>query len=188
MKCKVCGRELKGKGNICSNCYNKKQKEKAISKDKNLVYEIQAQFKPKYELLKMADYIVISIILILATLLYGNILLDIVIIAAVIACFAAWLIYRKNKLSKTFLRFYDTKVVLNIKDKEKVMLYKDLNDLGYYQTWKQKISKMGDIRLMPENSIVIMQGINMPDVGNIAEEFENVKDIIREKVSVEVKE
>ena len=64
MKCKVCGRELKGKGNICKNCYNEKQKQKAIAKDKKLIYELNSTYKPGYELLRIIDALIIGAIII----------------------------------------------------------------------------------------------------------------------------
>ena len=189
MKCKVCGRELKGKGNICKNCYNEKQKQKALDKDTNLIYEIKSAYKPGYEMLKIIDFLVIGLIVILSVATYQKIWLDIIVSIVLIALLVAWLTYRRNKVAQKSLSFYDTKIVYKASnEKEKTLLYKDLNDLGYYQNWKQKAAKVGDIRLMPANSIVVMQGISMPDVDNIMEEFENVKDIVRERINVEVKE
>ena len=188
MKCKVCGRELKGKGNICKNCYNEKQKQKAIEKDKNVVYELNSTYKPGYELLRIIDALIIGIIVIMSVMIYNNILMDIVTIVLLLAMLIGWLTYRRNKVIQTSLTFYETKVVFKSKDKEKTLLYKDLNDLGYYQNWKQKTCKTGEIRLLPANSIIVLQGINMPDVDNVVEEFENVKDIIRERINVDVEE
>jgi hypothetical protein len=181
MKCKVCGRELKGKGNICTYCYNEKQKQKKLDKDTNVVLEIKPKFKPIYELLKIIDFVVLGIILILALFVEGNALHIILTIVVLLALLIIWLVYRQKKLAATSMTFYDTKVVVKTKSKEKVMTYKDINDISYYQNFKQRICKMGDINLMPEHGIVIMQGLNISDVGNVVKEFEKVKEVMAEK-------
>ncbi len=185
MKCKVCGRELKGKGNICTNCYNEKQKQKELSKDKNLKYEIKPTFSPGYELLRQVDAMVIGIVLLLSIIISGQILYILLVVALEVAALTGWLYYRKNKLENTSCKFYDKKVVLKVRDNEKVLEYKDLRDVGYYQTWKQKLHKLGDIRIMPANSFTIFNGINIPDVKYVLDEFEKVKEIIEERVNLE---
>ncbi len=181
MKCKVCGRELKGKGNICTYCYNEKQKQKRLDKDKNTNLVINSKYKPIYEFLKIVDFIILGIIIVMSCFVSENVLAIIASIVLLLAALVVWLLYRRNKIANTSMIFYDTKVVVKTKDKEKVMEYKDIADISYYQSWKQRICKMGDIRLMPENSIVIMQGLNIPDVGNVVKEFEKVKEVIAEK-------
>ena len=53
MKCEVCGAELKGKGRICTKCFNKQQKEKELARDTELLYEIKPTFKPLHELTRL---------------------------------------------------------------------------------------------------------------------------------------
>ena len=182
MKCKVCGRELKGKGNICTYCYNEKQKQKVLSKDTNVSLEVTGTFKPFYELLKIIDFIILGIVFILSCFVTGNVLAIIGSIVVLFALLIAWLIYRRKKLLNTTMTFYDKKVVVKNKDKEKVMEYKDISDISYYQNWKQRLCKMGDINLMPEHGIVIMQGLNISDVGQVVNTFEKVKEVVAEKV------
>ena len=66
MKCEGCGAELKGKGRICTKCFNKQQKEKELARDTELLYEIKPTFKPLHELTRLGDVLIIALIIVVA--------------------------------------------------------------------------------------------------------------------------
>ena len=135
-----------------------------------------------FEFIRMGDYLIFGILIILIFLSTKQIMAALVCTLVFVAIVMLVLKRRKAKAENTICTLYEKKAVLKTKDKEKVIEYKDIKDLGYYQTFSQKIFNVGDIRIYPDTGILITSAINMTNVRNVKEEYEKVKEIIQKQI------
>lgn len=188
MKCKICGAELKRDGDICNKCYEKYKKEEELEMDTRQLYQLKSTFVPGYEIWKWGEYILFGVILLLALLSTQKVAVFfgclIVFIAVIVGC----LKFKKKKIQNTTCTFYEKKIVYNSNGKEKILLYKDIKDMGYFEDFSQKLFKVGDIRIYPENAILITSAINIESVRNVKEEYEKVKKIVQEQIRINTEE
>lgn len=186
MKCKVCGAELKKDGDICNKCYDKlvKEEEMNIEQNQKALYILKMKYIPGYEIFKIGDYLIFGIILLLALISTKQMQAFVLALVFILAFILIMLRLKKLKAQKTTCTFYETKIVYKSKNKEKTILYKDVKDVGYYETFSQKLFKIGDIRIYPENGIFITSGINMENVKNVKEEFEKIREIVKKQMQI----
>lgn len=182
MKCKVCGAELKKDGDICNKCYEKLVKEEEMNVDQKVLYTLKMKYIPGYEIFKIGDYLIFGIILLLALISTKQMQAFIVALVFIVAFILIMLRMKKIKAQKTTCTFYETKIVYKSKNREKTILYKDVKDVGYYETFSQKLFKLGDIRIYPENGIFITSGINIENVKNVKEEFEKIREVVKNQI------
>lgn len=182
MKCKVCGAELKKDGDICNKCYEKLVKEEEINMDQKVLYTLKMKYIPWFEIFKIGDYLIFGIILLLALISTKQMQAFVVALVFIVAFILIMLRIKKLKAQKTTCTFYETKIVYKSNSREKTILYKDVKDVGYYETFSQKLFKLGDIRIYPENGIFITSGINMENVKNVKEEFEKIREVVKQQI------
>ena len=113
MKCKVCGEELKGSGEICTKCFNKQQKEKELARDTELLYEIKPTFKPLNELSRLGDAIIVAIIIVVCISIYYKALGTIIALVVLFFVAAAWFRHRRRVIKATSCKFYENKILYN---------------------------------------------------------------------------
>lgn len=130
----------------------------------------------------MGDYLIFAILIILLMLSTKQIMAALICTLVFVAIVMLVLKGRKAKVENTTCTLYEKKAVYKTKDKEKVIEYKDIKDIGYYQTFSQKIFNIGDIRIYPDSGILITAAINMTNVRNVKEEYEKVKEIIQKQI------
>ena len=175
MKCKVCGAELKGNGEICTKCFNKQQKEKELSKDTELLYEIKPTFRSAHEVMRLGDALIVSLILIfILGMYYGAIAFIIALVVAFFAA-AAWFRHRRRVIKATSCKFYENKILYKDPKKKKVYTYRDVKDITCYQTtFEALFTKFGDITITTNE---FFERITIKDVANAREEIEKIKQI-----------
>ena len=135
-----------------------------------------------FEFIRMGDYLIFGILIILLMLSTKQIMAALICTLVFVAIVMLVLKGRKAKVENTTCTLYEKKAVYKTKDKEKVIEYKDIKDIGYYQTFSQKIFNIGDIRIYPDSGILITAAINMTNVRNVKEEYEKVKEIIKKQI------
>jgi predicted membrane protein len=185
MKCKICGAELKKDGDICKKCYEKIQKEEELNNDKNVLYKLKRSYVPGYELAKMGDFLILALIIILAVLAAKQFAAFFILLILFIIITYFVLKAKKNKAENTTCTFYEKKIVYKSKGKEKVIEYKNVKDIGFYQSFSQKLFNVGDIRIYPEGGVLITSAINMENVKNVKEEYENMSEIVKKQMGIE---
>ena len=137
-----------------------------------------------YEFIKMGDYLILGILVVLSMLATKQILAFFICSVIIAAIIILVIKRKKNKVETTTCTFYEKKIVYKSKDKEKIIEYKNVKDIGYYQTFSQKIFKIGDLRIYPESGVLITSAINMNNIKNIKEEYEKIKEIIQKQMAL----
>ena len=137
-----------------------------------------------YEFIKMGDYLILGILVVLSMLATKQILAFFICSVIFAAIVILVLRGKKNKVETTTCTFYEKKIVYKSKDKEKIIEYKNVKDIGYYQTFSQKIFKIGDLRIYPESGVLITSAIDMNNIKNIKEEYEKIKEIIQKQMAL----
>lgn len=180
MKCKMCGAELKRKGDICKNCYDEYVKQEALkSENEQVMFSIKRKYNPKFNVCKSVDLILLEVIIALASFSAYGTGLGILATILCIIVFGAWMFFCKKRAVGTKTVFYETKLKYKAKymfvDKEEIIPYDDIKDMAYFQTKSQKMFKIGDIRFYTKG---FLSGLTISDIPNIEESFEKMKDII----------
>ena len=175
MKCEVCGAELKGKGRICTKCFNKQQKEKELARDTELLYEIKPTFKPLHELTRLGDVLIVALIIVVAVSIYYKTIGVIISLVVLFFGAAAWFRHRRRVVKSTSCKFYENKILYKSNNKKKVYSYRDVKDITCYQTtFENLLTKFGDITI---SSNEFLDRITIKDVANAREEVEKIKQI-----------
>jgi Ca2+/Na+ antiporter len=186
MKCKICGAELKKDGDICNKCYEKIKNQEELNGDTNVLYQLKRKYVPGYELIKMGDFLILALIVLLAVLAGKQFLAFFIILIVFIIITFLILKFKKDKAENTTCTFYEKKIVYNSKGREKIIEYKNIKDIGFYQTFSQKIFKIGDIRIYPEGGVLITSAINMENVKNVKEEYEKMSEVVKKQMGLEI--
>jgi positive regulator of sigma E activity len=186
MKCKICGAELKKDGDICTKCYNKIKKEEELKTDTNELYKLKRSYVPGFEIIRMGDFLILALIILLAVLASKQYLACIILLVIFIAIAYLVIKQQKKKAEKTTCTFYEKKIVYNSNSKEKVIEYKNVKDIGFYQTFSQKLFNIGDIRIYPEGGVLITSAINMENVKNVKEEYEKMSEVVKKQMKIGV--
>jgi hypothetical protein len=194
MRCKNCGAILKKDGDLCTKCSTKIRKQKILEQDTNELYRVKKKYSPKYILTrKMLDaYIIFFIIFLLGAMSGYARYAILAVIGLIIVMFTSLVIEKKNA-KKTYMIFYDTKIVLKGKmyfmDVERTLAYSDIKDVvftqgnGIIERFFQKIFKIGNIYVYPKKGNIISNGLQIEIVGNFDKVIEDVKNIVGEKLS-----
>lgn len=175
MKCKVCGEELKGSGEICTKCFNKQQKEKELARDTELLYEIKPTFKPLNELSRLGDAIIVAIIIVVCISIYYKALGTIIALVVLFFVAAAWFRHRRRVIKATSCKFYENKILYKDHKRKKVYTYRDVKDITCYQsTFENLFTKYGDITI---STYELFERITIKDVARAREEVDKIKKI-----------
>jgi hypothetical protein len=92
---------------------------------------------------------------------------------------------RKKKAQNTTCTFYEKKILYKSNGKEKIIEYKNVKDIGFYQTFSQKLFNIGDIRVYPEGGVLITSAINMENVKNVKEEYAKMSEVVKKQMGIE---
>lgn len=146
--------------------------------------------KPKYNVIynflnKHAATFVIIVFILIALIAqqelveYGVLILVIYIIYLIIVT-----IYNKRKARESIYNFYEDRLEYNKKinndDLEKV-LYTDITQINYAQTFSQSIFKIGTITLHTKNEKISKRLIVMNEVRDVKFVYEKILEILGEK-------
>lgn len=185
MRCSICGAKLKKDGDVCNKCYEEFQEDEDLKKDVNEVFKIKRKYSIAYEILKYIEIIIIFMLVIVINSLGFNIGDLLITLAVFIVIFGFLLFWDKRIAKATSVTFYEKKVVYRFKflflDQTKVVKYKDLKDIAYYQTYRQKKMGLGDICFYAKGAIpgaTLLNGFQIKNVENVVETAQKIKEII----------
>lgn len=181
MKCRICGAKLKKDGDICKSCYEEYCKEEDLEKDVNEIYKMHRKYITAYQLTQYFDWIILAICIIIVLLVREQFVMGMLCIVLAIILFAVALFLAKRKAINTTCTFYEKKVVWKYKDRKKTLAYSDIKDVNYYQTFFQKIFKLGDIQFRPNSGSYLTNGFEIKNVSDFENTWEKVKEIILSK-------
>ena len=150
-----------------------------MNNNENEVYRIKRKYSPGFNLMKNGEYIVLFLIIVLAGFASYNVIIAILITLLMLFLFGALMFYNKKRALGTKIIFYETKLRFKARyaliDKDEIVLYKDIKDMSYFQTFSQKVFKTGDIRFYTKG---FLNGLSVCDIPDIKENFEKIKEII----------
>ena len=185
MKCSICGAKLKKQGEVCKNCYQEFKEYEELQKDKNEVLKIKRKYLIKYEILRYLEIIIIFVLSLIALIASKSWLEFFLTAFAFVALMGFLLFWDKRVANGTTATFYEKMVVYRFKffifDTTKIVKYKDLKDVVYYQTYRQKKLGMGDICFYANGSIpgaTLLNGFQIKNVENLAETLEKIKEVV----------
>ena len=181
MRCRICGAKLKRDGNICKSCYEKYNKDEELRNDKNAIYKIQRKYLPIYQITRYGDYIGIAIVTILGFIAMGSWGYAIIFLIMFIIAMITLLLVSKRIAINTTCTFYDKKIVWKNKDNVKLITYKDLKEVTYFQDFFQKRNNLGNIQFRPNKGIYLFNGFEMKNVPDFKETWLQINKIIKEK-------
>lgn len=136
----------------------------------------------KYELLKYFWIYVVFILIGDATKsslgLIGSVLILLIIIG--------FLLFWNKRISKaTTCKFSEEKVEYKCKfwiiDRQREILYKDLDSINKEQTFLQKMFNLGNIYIYAKKGNLLTTGIEIRNVHNFKETYERIDELIEEK-------
>ncbi len=135
--CKICGRQLEKKGDICTDCYEGLIEEEENKNDLKVLYTIKAQYKLGYELLKTPfTFLLIAILLIFSIIVsFQNNLLTGIFNLIVYSTFVVlYFVINKIRIESRTIELYKYKLVYNrrfhFKNHYEVR-YKDIEEVQY---------------------------------------------------------
>lgn len=112
--CKICGRQLEAKGDICTDCYEGLLEEEENQKDDKVLYTIKAQYKLGYEIMKtpfMFFLITVLIISLIVTSFQSNIVVGILYSFISIGGFFLYFLLKKIRIESRVIELYKYKLV-----------------------------------------------------------------------------
>lgn len=183
MKCRICGAKLKKDGDICNICYKEFQEEEDLKKDTNQKLCVKRKYLISYEITKRLELIIVFILALLLCLLSGGILEGLAVIAVGILVIGLFLAYSKRAAMGTQIIFYEKKVVFIKKylffNEEKTIKYSDIRDVTYFQTFRQKKFKLGDLCIYTKETIPGLGYFNGCHISNIENTDEVLSQIVQ---------
>jgi hypothetical protein len=193
MRCKKCGAVLKEEGDFCIKCSKEIQKENAMKADKKELLRIKKKYSPKYILTeKLFEIYLIFILLIIFCGYSKNVFGVVIFILLLIGIVILVLALNKKNARKTYIAFYDTKIVFKGKmffmDVERTMSYDEVKDIvftqgtGWFEKFFQKMFKLGNIYVYPKKGNLISTGMQLEIVENIDEVMEKIKNVVGDKL------
>lgn len=157
--------------------------------------KIKKKYSIKYVLTaKLFEVYIIFLLFCIGTVLISKPVYIIFFIILLIIIILATLILSKKSAINTYITFYEDKVVYKRKflfiNKEKVMQYKDIADIGYnygntlITSWFQKLFHYGNIYIYPKKGNIMFNGISLEVVENIEQVTEEIKEKVGDKIVV----
>lgn len=186
MRCRICGAKLeKENADICLNCYNDFQESEELKKDTNERLIVKSKYKISYVLLKWIEAIFILVVATLGLFAINKpfeallcALISLIIIVVILAI-------SKRIAKGTKVVFYDTKVVYTVKNvlfnNQKVIKYTDIRNISFFQTYRQKKMKFGDICVYVKSNVpgvAFFNGFQIKDVENVSETIDKIYEIV----------
>ena len=184
MRCSICGAKLKKEGDVCKKCYEEFQEDEELKKDVNEIFKVKRKYSITYELLRYIEIIIIFTLVFVVSILSGSLGNSIITILILLVILGFLLFWDKRIARATSVTFYEKKIVYQFKflfiNQTKVIKYKDLKDIAYYQSFRQKKMGFGDICFYSKG---IIQGLTImvfqiKNVENVINTSQNIKEII----------
>ena len=177
MKCRICGKNVEI-GDLCESC-NEIKEEKNNKKE---VLTIKRKHSLKIELLRN---FYLYLIFILAGIMTEKISGMIVCLIFLIITIGFLLFWNKRISKGTYCKFGPEKIEFKCKfwiiDRQREILYKDLDSVNNEQTLLQKIFDLGNIYIYAEKGNLLTTGIEIRNVYKFKETYEKVNELIEEK-------
>lgn len=177
MNCKICGAKLSKPGELCNNCMNKLMQEQELKNDKSVIATIKGTYVAKYEIVRHAEQIGVSLFLVILLLtlkqwkiaIFGGLFL--LLVGFISLC---WI---RAKIKSKVCTVYRTKVVITsgiLRKKVKEIPFTEIVDMYPHISTFQEMMHVGTFVIRRNNFT------------NRFEYIESVKDI--EQVYAKIKE
>lgn len=186
MRCRICGAKLsKENADICLNCYKDYKESEELKNDTNERLVVRRKYKISYILLKWAEAIFILSITILGMIAIHK-PLEALICAIISLIIVILILAISKKIARgTKVVFYNTKVIYTVSNffysTQKVIKYTDIKNINFFQTYRQKKMKFGDICVYVNSNVpgaAFFKGFQIKDVENISETLEKIYEIV----------
>ncbi len=185
MRCKICGAKLKKEGDICANCYKEYQENEELKKDTNERLKLRRKYSISYEITKYIFLIIVFILAFIVSLAAGGILEALLVILIFAIVMGGLLFIDKRIAMATKATFYDTKVRYTFKflffNVDKTVKYSNIDDIRYFQTYRQKRFGYGDFCIYTKGVIPgsgFLNGFQIKNVENAEEVLKQISEII----------
>lgn len=161
--------------------------------EENVLLKINKKYSIKYVLTaKMFEIYLIFLVFIIACATYGTASMVIGAIVLLILVALLMLILSKKSASKTYIVFYEDKVVFKrkflLRDSTREMPYDNIKDIvfAYGTNWItrffQKIFHLGNIYIYPKKGNILMNGISLEVVENIEKVIEDIRNNVGDRI------
>lgn len=185
MRCKICGAKLKKEGDICANCYKEYQENEELKKDTNERLILKRKYSISYEITKYIFVIIIFILAFIFLLVSGEFLEAFLVIVIALVVMGILLFLDKRIAMATQAIFYDTKVNYTFKflffNIEKTVKYTNIDDVRYFQTYRQKRFGYGDFCVYAKGAIPgtgFLNGFQIKNIENAEDVLNQISEII----------
>lgn len=186
MKCKICGANLTGDGDICENCYKQYNEEQELKEDLNEQFVIKRKYSISFNLYR---YFWIFIIIILSVIicLTGKEILPAIELILGGAIILGLLLFWDKRISKaTKAVFYEKRVVYTFKflffDTVKEVKYENIKNITIFQqSMLQKRFGYGDICIYAKGSfpgVSLLNGFQVKNVENANETLNIISQLV----------
>ena len=167
--------------------------EENTQENKKELSKIKIKYSIKYVLTAKLMEVYFIFILVISVAFYSRLIsIGIFSIFILIAIIIAVLILSKKSAAKTYMTFYDDKIVYKRKflfiDNERELKYSEVKDIVFTQgtnwftrMW-QKIYKYGNIYVYPKKGNIFSHGMSIEVVENIDKVINDVKTVIGDKI------
>ena len=169
MKCKMCGAELKGKGELCNNCMNQIMKEEEAREDTLKIFEFKRKFVIGYILSQHIESVIIAIIM-SAVLIYSStkfLFESISFLVLVIIVETLIFLYERYKINEKIVFF---------KKREIEISYSDIKRISYNKTRFEKIFNLGTIYIKSNTKNILDRNIYIDSVRDVEKVFETIRE------------
>ena len=164
-----------------------------MEKDTGELLRIKKKYSPKYILIvKMIDWYIVFGIIIVISFIGKNILTSIGFILILLFSMFASLVLGKLSAKKTYLSFYENKVVYKRKflfiNINRELKYNEIKDIVFTQgtSWLsrtfERIFKFGNVYVYPKKGNIITNGMQLEVVENIEKVMLDIKTVVGDKI------
>lgn len=181
MKCRICGKNVENNNDLCKDCVNNAEEEK-VAKSKSEVLTIKRKHLLKYEFLRYFYLYVIFILAGAMTEKSSGMILSLILLLFTVGFLLFW---NKRISRATTCKFYSRKIDFKCKfwiiDRQREILYKNLDSVNKEQTFLQKIFDLGNIYIYAKKGNLLTTGIEIKNVPNFKKTYEKINELIEEK-------
>lgn len=135
--CKICGRQLEKKGDICINCYENLIEEEEKEQDNEVLFSFRAKYSLIYEIMKTPFTYLIILILIVIAIIAGfqtNLLTGFLTLVVYLGLFILYFLLNKIRIESRKIDLYRTRLIytrkLHLKNYYEVR-YKDVYEITF---------------------------------------------------------
>lgn len=135
--CKICGRQLEKKGDICIDCYEGLIEEDEDQNNTEVIYTIKAQYKFGYEIMKAPfTFLLIAILIIFSIIVsfQNSVLTGILNLLVYLGAFVLYFLINKIRIESRTIELYKNKLIytrkLHLKNRYEVR-YRDIEEVQF---------------------------------------------------------